>query len=1566
MKNSIFRNPFKIHILLVFIGITFLSSYSDTCSAQAKPADANYKTLIQQADQALATKDYEGALLLYEKARLAKPEYNYAADKIGEINKLLDASPGAKSQLFENIILKAESLFKLKNYPQAKTEYQKAILIDPSAQFPKDRLEELSALYKDPSDVANFNEAVANGDKALAVTDFEKALSFYEAALALQPNTKLVKDKIASTKKQQTDFKIRTEQSAKSIASADVLLQAGKRPEARLEYQKAVDLTPDNQYAKQKIQEIDNYASNQKALQDSYDKSIELADQFYINRDFASARVKYQEALNAKPGARYPKEMLEKTKSGESQLFSDQQKYEAALASAENLLKSADYPAAIIGFRSASAIKPAETYPKTKITEVEKLIADNTSRKDAFDIAIKNGDQAFSEKKYDVALSNFRNALSFLPNEKYPAQKIEEINAITGKQKETDANYNKFITDADKQFKQEKFEDAIVTYTKALEFKPGEAYPEQKITEAQAKLATSKNKKEAYANAIANADRLFSEYKYSEALEAYELARSLNSFSEYPIGKISEINFLYTKYSKALEKGNKALSSGNYDLAIKSFQDALIIKPTDQATQDKVTEIKATLATQQQSDEKYTTAIKTGDQLFTGKEYSRALAAYTEASELKKTEKYPQDQIAKINKLLGDLKSLDENYTQAVAEGDNNFKSQKLNEAIASYNKASALKPTEIYPKSQLEKINGLVAAQTKLDGDYTAAINSADKLFAARKFGDAIADYRKSLVIKPSEKYPLDKIADAEKQIADLRTIQESYTKAIADGDKFFTEKDFMNSLASFKNAIAVKPGEAYPTRKITEIQAILEKDKAEGQRYQEALALADKLFNDKKLTEAIEPYQRASRIKPNEKYPQDQIAEINRQIIAEKKLADDYQKSITDADSKLKAGKYDEARNLYSSASILKPLEKLPKDKIAEIDGILAGIQKSEQNYSKAISDGDAALASKRYQDALTFYTAASVIKPTETYPKTQVEKINGLVAELQKLDTDFLAAITTADQLFDAKKYSEAIIDYRKALVLKPTEKYPSDKIGETEKIIADLKAQQEAYEKSIADGDKKLASKDYENALISFKAANISKPSETYPVQKISEIQLIIERLKTETASYQQALALADKFFADQKYREALEPYQRASTIKKSEKYPQEQIVRINALLAEQKKVEEDYQKLLSDADVQLKASKYDEARTIYSNAGTLKPAEKFPKDKIAEIDGILAGIKRKDENYSKAINTAAELYNTKNLPGAIKSYEEALLMKSSEKFPQERITAINAELKAIDDNYSKAIALGDSKLASKNMMEALNAYQNASEIKPGEVYPKTQIAGINASLAAQKEELEKMYSAYVAEGDRLFGTKDYSGAKSAFAKAAGIRPDESYPKQRINEITKIVEEIELARKAEYNKALGEADKLYNTNVFDLAIDAYEAAAKINPGDSYPGQQIGKIRKYMSDHAIQDLYSQTLVISEGNEKKFTFSAIEPRLRKNNYILLKARSTGKTVPKVYLNYGKDGQKNGGIVLRSLDKTTVSDYLVRISVQDKWYREDNNWISLSVETGDIEITKVQIAAGE
>ena len=1571
MKN---RNPLKglsIYTFLVIFGIFFIPSLFNKSFAQAKPSTSPYTTLLQEADKALAAKDYANALFLYDKASHAKPDLKYAPGKIAEINSLLDAD--TRAQLFETIILKAENLFKQNNYLQAKTEYQKALLLDPESQFPKDRLAEIRTRYTDPDDQAFFDGAVADGDKALSAADFDKAVSLYEKALTVKPESKSVKDKITLTRKQQEEARTKAELTAKYITAGDKLLQSGKRPEARAEYQKALDLTPSSTLAKQKLQEIDNYANNVKAQQEAYEKAIEQADQYYISRDFTSARLKYEEALKAKPEARYPKEMLGKTKTGESQLQSDQQKYDAVLASAENFLKTNDLEAALGGFRSASELKPAESYPKNKIAEIEALQNKRVQGKQAYETAIKNGDLALAEKKYDAALMAYREALSIDATEKYPTEKINEITALVAQQKLLDDDYKKSLAEADKLFGTLKYAEAIAAYTRCLELKPGETYPEQRIAEAQTKLSTARDKEQNYAAAVAAGDKMMAEQKYDEALAYYKQALVLKPAEKYPKDKTTEINQAQAKqkansdkYALAISNGEKAFASGNYALALSVFKEASVLKPTEQYPKDKITEISSLTADLQKRNEAYKTAVSSGDKLFAARDYDGAKTAFAEAAELKKDEKYPKDQIAKINNILEGQRSADESYNLAVAEGNLNFNNRKYSEAIVSYKKALALKPAEAYPKAQTDKINQLLADQKKQETAYLTLLASADKSFSTGKYTDAISDYKKALEIKPTEKYPAEKIAESEKQMAGIAAKQENYAAAISKADALIGEQKYEEALSYYQQALVLKPAEKYPKDKTTEINQALAKQKATSDKYAQAISNGDKAQASGNYTMALAAYNEASGIKPGEHYPKDKVAEITAIEATRKKTDDAYKAAVASGDQLFAARQYEQAKTAYNEAAGLKNNEKYPRDQVVKIDNIINTMRQADENYKQRIAEAEANFGNRKYTEALASYQAASVLKPAEAYPKTQIDKINQLLAEQKKQDEQFLSYVTAADRLFESANYTEAITTYRKALELKPAEKYPSEKITESEKQIADVQARQETYNIAIAEGEKRLEAKEYENALAAYKKANATMPAEKMPVQKIAEIQLILDKIKAENERYAQAIANGDKFYTTEKYREALEPYQTATTIKPDEKYPQEQITLINQKLADLKKLDDDYQLLITEALSMMGAGKYDEAKNSFNKALVLKQGEKLPKDKLSEIEGILAALQLKEENYSRTMQSATALYSSNDLAGAVKMYRDALLIKPGEKIPQERIAAIESEIKAIDEKYNNAVALGDANLASKKLMDATNAYQAALEIKPAENYPKTRIAEINAALTAQKEEMDRMYNTYISEADKLAADKDYAGAKSAYTKAAGIKPAEAYPKQRIAEVTKINEEIELARRAEYTKALGEADKLYNTKIFDLAIDAYDAASLINPNDTYPAQQVSKIRKYMADHAIQDLFSQTLEVKEGNEKKFSFGVIEPRLRKNNYILLKARSTGKTAPKVYLNYGKDGQKNGGIVLRSLDKTSVNDYLIRISVQDKWYREDNNWISLFVETGDIEISKVQIAAGD
>jgi len=799
----------------------------------------------------------------------------------------------------------------------------------------------------------------------------------------------------------------------------------------------------------------------------------------------------------------------------------------------------------------------------------------------------------------------------------------------------------------------------------------------------------------------------------------------------------------------------------------------------------------------------------------------------------------------------------------------------------------------------------------------------------------------------------------------AQNKTSSESYKTYIKQADKAFDAKDYDVALKLYEKANQAKPEYNYPSDKIDEIKKILEvsadpKAQPSAQpmntnaSYKSLLAKADYAYEGRDYATALLYYQKAFQTKPDYNYAPLKINEINSMLNAApdtKTLI--YENTVIKAESLYEQKNYPLAKSEYEKASLIDTSAQLPKDKLNEISSVY--MDPSEMgNYNLSIANGDKALASADFDHAILFYEAA-----LEIHPKAQF--VNKKIIEAKKQQLAYKAKpeqVATTVASADIKLHPETTTK-----AINPIEMPDADKTGG----VSQIKSEQEKYDVALADAENSLKSTDYEAALVGFKTALAIKPSENYPKTKINEIEKLIADVSRKEA-YDMAIKNGDQMLEEKKYDMALNHYHNALSLIPGEKYPSQKIEEINALTGKQKESEKDYGIAIANGDQFLTALKYNEALSAYQHALSIKPNEAYPVAKMAEINTMLAKQKSDSENYAQALRTGEKALAAGNYSLALISFQKAQKIKPSELYPVEQITEIKTQISAqqnTDNRYNKAIETGDKLFTDKEYKGALTAYTEASQLKKNEKYPKDQIVEINKIIAGSQS-VDDSYAKAIAEGDKLFGMKDYSTAVMAFSKAAEIKPAEAYPAQRITEINKIIEETKLARSSEYNKALEIADKLYNTKVFDQAIEAYENAAKMNPGDSYPELQIGKIRKYMSDRAILDLNSQALTIGKGNEKIFTFSAIDPSLRKNNYILLKARSTSNTDPKVYLSYGKDNSKNGGIVLRNMDKSAISDFLISISIQDKWFREDNNWISISVETGEIEITKVQIAAGE
>lgn len=113
-------------------------------------------------------------------------------------------------------------------------------------------------------------------------------------------------------------------------------------------------------------------------------------------------------------------------------------------------------------------------------------------------------------------------------------------------------------------------------------------------------------------------------------------------------------------------------------------------------------------------------------------------------------------------------------------------------------------------------------------------------------------------------------------------------------------------------------------------------------------------------------------------------------------------------------------------------------------------------------------------------------------------------------------------------------------------------------------------------------------------------------------------------------------------------------------------------------------------------------------------------------------------------------------------------------------------------------YKEAIEQADAALTKENYKQAKTLYTKAADYKPEETYPKDKIKEINKILLKQKA---SKYKAQVKNADNLFNKKSYDKAKASYGKASKLMPKEKYPKEMIQKINKILADIKKQKEYE---------------------------------------------------------------------------------------------------------------------------------------------------------------------
>lgn len=888
------------------------------------------------------------------------------------------------------------------------------------------------------------------------------------------------------------------------------------------------------------------------------------------------------------------------------------------------------------------------------------------------------------------------------------------------------------------------------------------------------------------------------------------------------------------KYTKLMQDGTNAMTGSDFKKAVESFTGALALKPGDAVATAKLSDAKMRLDAQEadkKGAEQYAALIKEADGLFGKKDYAGARTKYNAAIDLKETDPYPKQKIKEIDVILAELekkaeeekkaKELQEKYQAAIAAADAAFKAESWDQAATKYTEASGLKPEEKYPKDQLALVATKKAEAAKkaeddkkakeLEEKYKAAIAAADVAFKTSKWDDATTKYTEASGLKPEEKYPKDQLAaillkkdEAAKKAEEERLakeLQEKYQAAITAADASFKSADYDAAEAKYNEASGLKPAEKYPKDQLAAIVKKREelakkaddekKAKELDEKYQAAITAADAAFGKDSWDEATTKYTEASGLKPAEKYPKDQLAAIIAKKAAADKAASDaakqkeldekYNAAIAAADAAFGKEEWDAATAKYTEAGGLKAAEKYPKDQLALIVTRKAEAEAKKKQaevdakYQAAIDAADAAFDKQDYPAAKAKYTEASGVKPTEKYPKDRIAEVDGLMAEAARkaeeekkaaeLEARYKALIASADKSFDAKKLSEALNDYKDASGLKPAEAYPKERIAaiehqldaaakakaEEERLLREQQDRDKRYGDLITAADKAFTAKQYEQARTDYSAASGVKPEEQHPKDRLAEI----ERLLADAAKKAEEDRLAADRDAAEKARKAEED-RLAAEAAAAEKARLEEEERRKRMAAEE--IEARYRELVAAGDLAFSGEDFDKAREKYNGALGVKPEEKYPKDRLAAIDALLA-------------ERAAKLSEADRLAAEQRRLEEERRAKEAADAEAARLAAEAERQRAEAERLRKE-------------QEDADARRSAEE--------RDRLAREGAKA------LEEQYRAMIVSADEALAKKDYQDARGKYAQASDLKPEETYPLAKIDQIDKLLAEQERLR------------------------------------------------------------------------------------------------------------------------------------------------------------------------
>ena len=568
---------------------------------------------------------------------------------------------------------------------------------------------------------------------------------------------------------------------------------------------------------------------------------------------------------------------------------------------------------------------------------------------------------------------------------------------------------------------------------------------------------------------------------------------------------------------------------------------------------------------QAQNAESYESLMRKGNEKYNAKDFISAKTYYEMALKQKANDPTAKQKLAETVKKIQEDGARQEVFYAHLDAGDQYYGQQKYEEALAEYEQALKVFPEDKYVGGQADAVRAILKERQDKQDAFDTAMSQGESLLAEDNFDAAIIQFETASEIFPNDKLPKEKLAETrqKKQLYNEKVAR--FDKLMEESRQFGLRKNYEAAIDKLDQALELFPNDIEANAKRNEYQAA----KGVTDQYNDIIAAADQLYENKAYREAKSQYQSALAIVSGDAYATDMIGRLD-QLIAEQ-----------DAEEAARIAAEQEAARLAAEAEAARLAAEAEAARIAaeqEAARLAAEAEAAriaaEQEAARIAAEQEAArLAAEEAARIAAEQEAARLAAEAEA-ARIAAEEEAARQAALAAAEAERQATIKTmldaADALFNQQEYANAKVKYQEVIAFDEGNADATAKIQEIDGIFAQMAAELEAnYNKAMSAGNSAMTAENFAEAITQYQTALAYKPEDPTATAQLAIAQKSeSDRIAALRSQYEKFVKEGDANFKTNTFDKAIEAYTKAEELG-LETYPTEMIARISEIIEQNK-------------------------------------------------------------------------------------------------------------------------------------------------------------------------------------------------------------------------------------------------------------------------------------------------------------------------------------------------------------------------------------------------------------